>query len=267
MNKLISANSDLTLRTPAGIVAKWKPVAEVKGEDATIAIMDMIDRDFGVSAQSVHEALQAVGDGPVNVLINSPGGDAFEGIAIYNLLKSRGNVRVKILSMAASAASIVAMAGDEIEVMAGAQIMVHNAWAFAIGNKHDMRQAAETLDKFDAQMNAIYAERSGRTVDEVAALLDAETWMGGDEAVALGFATTTSAEKAKQEPSARLVALRTIETALQASGLSRSERREIVKELTGTPSAAVQDVTPSADSLKETAALAANLQNIFGVIP
>lgn len=265
MKKLISANSQFKINTPAAVIAKWQPLALEDGDDATtISILDVIDDWYGVSAQRIHNALRSIGDKPVTVLINSPGGDLIEGIAIYNLLKNHSQpVHVKVLSMAASAASVVAMAGDTIEVMTGAQIMIHNTWSFVAGNKNDLREAANYLDKYDTEMKAIYSARTGKSADELQELLDAETFMGGEEAMALGFADKVSDQEPRKEPDAKLVALRAIESSLQASGLSRTDRRELIKQITdGKPSAAVTS-KPSAAELQETATLAANLKNIL----
>lgn len=228
--KLKSSGSSIRLETPASIIAKWQPSAEIKSSDNTITILDIIDPFWGVSAQRISSALRAIGDNPVTVLINSPGGDAYEGIAIYNLLKSHSQpVTVKVLGLAASAASLIAMAGSTVEVMAGASIMVHNAWGFVVGNRFDMAEAALHLEKFDGQMKSIYKAKTQLDDDKLTELLDAETFLTGEEAVELGFADTTTDEVIQAAASPHLAALRTIESALQASGLSRSERRKLLK--------------------------------------
>lgn len=100
----------------------------------------------GVTAKRISAALRAIGNNDVVVNINSPGGDMFEGLAIYNLLRSHsGKVTVNILGIAASAASIIAMAGDEVQMGRGAFLMIHNCWAVGVGNRHDFAKLANDL--------------------------------------------------------------------------------------------------------------------------
>ena len=107
------------------------------------------------------------------VNINSPGGDFFEGVAIYNLLREhQGRVTVQVMGLAASAASVIAMAGDQILMGDGSFLMIHNAWAVAIGNRHDMADAAKLLEPFDTAMAKVYAARSGVTEAEAARMMD-----------------------------------------------------------------------------------------------
>lgn len=137
------------------MLAKWlqTPVATIQDGDTTISILDVIDvidEDFwsgdGVTANRISAAVRSIGNRDVTVRINSPGGDMFEGIAIYNLLRSHpAKVTVEVLGWAASTASIIAMAGDDIRMGLGSFMMVHNAWGMVVGNRHDMREAASHL--------------------------------------------------------------------------------------------------------------------------
>ena len=130
----------------------WNPgVQAAASEENDIGIFDVIGEDFwgeGVSSKRIASALRNIGsENPVTVNINSPGGDLFEGLAIYSLLKEhKGAVTVKVLSLAASAASIIAMAGDQIQVARAGFFMIHNAWTLAIGNRHDLRDIADFLE-------------------------------------------------------------------------------------------------------------------------
>lgn len=145
---------------------------------------------FGVTAKDFREKLKASG-GDVTLRINSPGGDVFDGIAIYNdLVSYPGKVRVEITGVAASAASIVAMAGNEIVISENAFIMIHNAWVMAMGNRHDLEETAAILEKVDNAMARTYAARTKTGIRSVQQMMDAETWMGGKEAVEKGFATS-----------------------------------------------------------------------------
>lgn len=195
----------------------------------------------GMTAKIVDSVLRKADGRDVTVNINSPGGDFFEGLAIYNLLKSyEGNVVINVLGMAASAASVVAMAGDEINIGKQAFIMIHNAWLVAIGNKHDLMDIADTLEQFDASMRDLYVEKTGQDPKAVTRMMDKETWIRGDDAIDQGFATALLGDDdidfSDEEPQSK--ALQKIDIALAKSGMTRSERRSLLKELSGTPSAA-----------------------------
>lgn len=144
----------------------------------------------GFTAAEVIRALSQLGSRrEITVRINSGGGLALDGISIYNSLrKHKGRVTVSVEAIAASAASIIAMAGDRIEMREGALLMIHNASAISIGTREDHEKAAETLRKIDGEMAEIYASRTGLKLERVQTMMDAETWLNGAEAVQLGFA-------------------------------------------------------------------------------
>ena len=147
--------------------------------------------------------------GNLTVHINSPGGDVFAGVTIYNALKDyhKGKVTVKVDGLAASIASVVAMAGDEIIMSPGAMMMIHNPWSMGVGSSDELRKAADTLDKIKDAILPIYADRTGLDEDEVQALMDAETWMSAEKAVELGFADVVQkATKAKESEGVNLMA-------------------------------------------------------------
>ena len=137
--------------------------------------------------------------GDLTVHINSPGGDVFAGVTIYNALKDyhKGKVTVKVDGLAASIASVVAMAGDEIIMSPGSMMMIHNPWSIGAGSSDELRKAADTLDRIKESILPIYTDRTGLTEDEVQDLMDAETWMSAEKAVELGFADTV--QKATKE--------------------------------------------------------------------
>jgi len=141
-----------------------------------IDILDVIGVDYwgdGVSLKNVNRALREYAGADVVVNINSPGGDLFEGLAIYNALKEYpGKVTVKILGMAASAASVIAMAGDEIKIAKSAFFMIHNGWLMAVGNRHDLRDIADWMEPFDATMAEIYSDSTGIKQTEIATMMD-----------------------------------------------------------------------------------------------
>lgn len=170
----------------------------VKLADSVLELnmLDIIGEDWwtggGITSGRVKAALDANKDAKtIRVLMNSPGGDAFEGLAIQSLLKRTGaRVEIEIIGMAASAATVIAMAGDSIAIHEGAMFMIHEAWTISMGTKRDMRQVADFLEKVDGSILAIYARRTGRTADEITPLVEATTWMTAQEAVDQKFATS-----------------------------------------------------------------------------
>src|SRR5690606_1033330 len=147
----------------------------------------------------------------------------------------------------ASAASIIAMAGDEIRMGLGSFMMVHNAWGVVIGNRHDMREAAELFDQFDAALADIYEARTGMKRADIEQLMDAETFMNPAQAFENGFADAVddgvdTVIDAKAHASAQvrpeILAKRRIDAALAQQGISRTERRKMFNQIAGTHDAA-----------------------------
>jgi ATP-dependent protease ClpP protease subunit len=136
----------------------------------------------------------------VVVRLNSPGGDAFEGVAIYSMLK-RHDARIvaEVEGLAASAASVVLMAADEIRVHQGAQVMIHKASCMAWGDADMFRAEADRLDKINVEVAEIYAARTGKSSEEILGLMSDETWMGGKDAVSMGFADKVIPAKGKPQ--------------------------------------------------------------------
>ena len=232
-----SARLDVQSRLSPKALQRWDAgIQAAADEDRTISVMDVIGQDWwtgeGVTAKRIAGALRSLGKGPVTVNVNSPGGDMFEGLAIYNLLREHpGEVTVKVLGLAASAASIIAMAGDEVQVPRAGFLMIHNAWVYTAGNRNELRAVAEQLEPFDTTMADIYAVRTGDNIEDMAALMDAETWIGGSDAVARGFAdallpSDQVSEGAKQASAA----VRRLESALRASGMARSDAMKLISE-------------------------------------
>ena len=254
--KAFSPPSGYQWEAPADIQAKWSgPQAAEADDGTTISIYDVIGSDpwtgEGFSAKRLAGALRAAGENPVEVLINSPGGDMFEGLAIYNLLRDHpAEVTVKVVGMAASAASIIAMAGDKIIMGAGSFMMIHNCWGVVIGNQNDMRSAADTFAEFDAAMMEIYQARTGQSTKAIEKMMDAETWLRASEAIRLGFADETTDAKepdAQGQTSGELAAKSRLDLILAKAGMARSERRKLLRELAGTQDAATEKVTQDAD--------------------
>ena len=172
--------------------------AATEGQSQTVSIHDAIG-GWGVSAKMFLDELRKVAAPEVNVEINSPGGDVFAGLAIYNGLRNSGKkVNVKVLGIAASAASLVAMAGDTIEMPENTFMMIHNPWTFAAGDADDLREQADLLDKIGDSLASTYARRTGKSAEEIQTLLAAETWFTAQEAVDAGFATAVTPAFAAQ---------------------------------------------------------------------
>lgn len=184
----------LKFKPPASALARFdKSIKSEKKADGEIEILGEIGESGWVTefttAKMVKDQLKAIGKAPVLVTVNSPGGDAFEGIAIYNLLREhQGKITVHVLGLAASAASIIAMAGDTIKVGEAAMLMIHSSHGVVVGDQGDMREFADLLDSIDRAVASLYAARSGKSEDEVLELMRKETWMSGPEAVKAGFA-------------------------------------------------------------------------------
>lgn len=156
---------------------------------STLSIFDEIGF-WGVQAKDFIRDLRAVKSKVLNVEINSPGGDVFAGLAIYNALKSSGKeIVVRVMGVAASAASLIAMAGDKIIMPKNTFMMIHNPWSFATGNADALRETADTLEKIGFSLRATYARRTKMSEEDLEPLLAKDTWMTAEEALGLGFAT------------------------------------------------------------------------------
>jgi len=238
----------------------WSPnlvaAGPVAAADNTISVYDPIGFDpwtgDGVTANRIAAALRVIGeDRDVIVNVNSPGGDMFEGLAIYNLLRQhKGTVTVKVLGLAASAASIIAMAGDQIQIARAGFLMIHDCWLMAMGNRNDFREIADMLEPFDRAMADIYATRTGESIDNMLKLMDAETWIAGTAAVEQGFADELlpADQVGEQARSDERIAAFLLDLALAKTGLPRSERRAMLTKYKAgdKPSAAPAVDTPSA---------------------
>jgi len=234
----VPPSADVLDRWQAGIRA-----ANVADDVNVIQIFDVIGYDFwtggGITLQTVSDQLKSFNGADCEVHINSPGGDMFEGIAIYNALQQyNGKVTVKIMALAASAASVIAMSGDEVEIGQGAFIMIHNCWVVAMGNRNDMLEVAAYLEPFDEALAGIYVARTGQKMADVQKWMDDETFFSAEKAIALGFADETldanelteDKEAATQARSQN--AVRKVESLLTKQGnMSRSKARALITEL------------------------------------
>lgn len=174
---------------------KKKPIQitiQNKGDKkAEVLIYDTIGAGWlgGISAQDFAKDIKALGDvEEINVRINSEGGNVFDGVTIYNTLVShKARITVDIDGLAASIASIIAMAGDTVRIAENAMFMIHDPWIVAAGNSADLREQADLLDKVRDQLVLTYKNRSNADEKTIGDLMTAETWMTAQEAFDYGF--------------------------------------------------------------------------------
>jgi ATP-dependent Clp protease, protease subunit len=165
--------------------------AKASAKEAEIWIYEEIGDDWygGISAAQFVKDLKALGDlEKITLRINSPGGNVFDGIAIYNVLKQhKAKVVTYIDGYAASIASVVAMAGDEIYMAQNGIMMIHNAWALVVGNAENLRKNASELDKIDEAILSTYMTRVKKEKETICQMMADETWMSADECLEMGF--------------------------------------------------------------------------------
>jgi ATP-dependent Clp endopeptidase proteolytic subunit ClpP len=169
----------------------YAPAASA-GETATIQIFDQIGEDWfggsGLSGKQFSDVLNEVGNGPLLVEINSPGGNVWDGLSIYNQLRGRrAPVTTRVVGIAASIASIIALAGDKVEMADAALMMIHDPSGMASGTSEDMRKMADALDQHAQVLVGVYAKKTGRSPESIRAAMKSETWFTTAEAVAFGL--------------------------------------------------------------------------------
>ncbi len=163
------------------------PTIEAKGKSTDIHIYDEIGV-HGVSAKSFLEDLKDLKGQDITVHINSSGGDVFQGQAIYTALKNyTGKVTVKIEGLAASMATVIALAADKIEMTSNSLFMIHSPMSNVFGNKSQMRRQINALEKVESTMLNVYTKRTKLSEDKVSLMMETETWLSADEALDLGF--------------------------------------------------------------------------------
>lgn len=222
----------------------WNPSLQAAGADdeASISLTGIVGDEWPydeyakpLTLARVDAALRSIGDKRVTVYINSPGGSMFEGISIMNRLNQhKAGVTIKVLGLAGSAASVIAMAGDRREIGKTAFLFLHNCWSLQAGNRHEFRQLADTLEEFDYAMRDLYAEASGQDAVVAEGWMNADSYFSGKSAVDLGLMTgllddgevSINAEALERD----IPAARRIEAALIKTGMPRSERRKLISE-------------------------------------
>jgi ATP-dependent Clp endopeptidase proteolytic subunit ClpP len=206
---------------------------------------------FGVSAEAFVNELKTINAKRLNVRINSPGGSVFDGFAIFNALRGyKGEVVTYVDGLAASAASVIAIAGRELRIAKNGYLMIHNAAAGVWGGADDMRKTADLLEKLNGTIADAYSEKTKRSRDEMLALMESETWMNAKDAKDMGFVDAIEGES-DELPSAVAQAFKRFEN--MPAKLKRLAAQYIEKNGQGVSSAA-----DTAD------AQAANAQNVGG---
>ena len=166
--------------------------ANSAAETSTIQIFDQIGEDWygssGLSAKQFSDVLNEIGNGPLLVEINSPGGNVWDGLSIYNQLRGRqAPVTTRVVGIAASIASIIALAGDRVEMADAALMMIHDPSGMASGTSEDMRKMADALDQHAEVLVGVYAKKTGKSPEAIRAAMKAETWFTTEEAMIFGL--------------------------------------------------------------------------------
>lgn len=192
--------ADLAART----ASRWNVERDDDTRTATLHLYGIIGGYWGgIDAADMVPAIRAIDADTLNVYVNSPGGNVYDGIAIRNALRNHpARVVVTVDGLAASAASFIALAGAEVVMSENAELMIHDAWGLSIGNAEDMRTAADDLDRISDNIAAMYAAKAGGDPADWRALMKAETWYSADEAVAAGLADRTDAAPAADDDDA-----------------------------------------------------------------
>lgn len=230
---------------------------------AELLIYDEIDSWFGVAAEQLARDISALDDTrELVVRINSPGGNVYDGVAILNSLRGHpGKVTVVIDGLAASAASVIAMGGDEIVMNRNSELMIHNGHGVAMGGAEDMRRMADRLEAVNANLATIYAERAGGTPEDWRAVMAAETWYSAEEAVAAGLADRIETGAAD----ARAVAAKFDLSIFAHAGRSNAPAPRLPQARTQTPLPVEAEVSPQPEGEGHMPTLQEGLAQLLGV--
>lgn len=244
---LAAKPSGLTFRTPQSALDRWDPtlvaMKAASPEDGEIQILGQIGPEMwgGIDSNMVAVALKAIGRAPLRVVLNSPGGDAIEGIAIYNLLAEHpAKVTIHVVGEAASAGSVIAMAGDRIEMGEAALMMIHEGMGIVMGRADEMDEMSAFLRLVNGVVAELYANRSGQKLDDVLSMMKNETWMSAKDAVDKGFADVALKKDSKKKSYASAAM-----AALKESIFARKSADALRAALGDTPRFAVRMSTSS----------------------
>ncbi|MBS1143373.1 MAG: hypothetical protein H6R14_779 [Proteobacteria bacterium] len=180
--RLLQLLRDNAQRQPAGVRAESTGAGQT-----TLYLYDIIDSYWGVNAAELVKQIAQLNGQEINLRINSPGGDVFDGRSIAAAVQQHGNVTVWIDGLCASAATTVAIAAKTVNIANGAMFMIHNAWTLVYGNKEDLAETITLLDKIDQAIAIDYVNKTGQSNDQVVEWMNSETWFTAQEAKDWGF--------------------------------------------------------------------------------
>jgi len=232
---------------PRGGLPGYKIENKASADEATVYIYDEIGF-WGVIAEDFIKELNALTAKTTHIRFNSPGGTVFDGIAIFNAIRNHKSKTIAhIDGLAASIASVIALAADEVVMAENAFLMIHEPWSIVIGNSDMMRDEADLLDKVGATIIKTYTGKTGKDDDEIKALMSAETWMNADEALEMGFIDVIDKDEKNEKAKATVFDLsvfanvpdqlkgeqkpptaRELEKILKRSGFSNKQAKEIL---------------------------------------
>lgn len=208
------------------IPQKFNVVHNEETKTTNITIYGIIGSSYwrdSFSASDIDKALNEAGSNDVIINLNSPGGDAFDGISIFNRLKRHeGKVTIFVDGWACSAASVIAMAADELTMGLGSMMMIHEASNIVWGTKKDMRKAADVLEELEEGIVDIYMTKANVSREDIREKVDAETWFSAKKAVEIGLADKSEGTKEDEEPGAT-----------NSANLSLEQKKGILNELKG----------------------------------
>lgn len=226
---------------------EWYKIEASANDQAEILVYDVIGWPYNDAGDLVRY-VNSLGDKDILVRLNTPGGDVFDGMAIFNALANhKGKVTIRIEALAASMGSVLAMAGKEIQAYSNTMMMIHDPWTYMSGNQYELREMADLLEKISGNMLDVYAGRSKIGKREMREIMKAETWYTAKEAKEKGFIDTiletgkaakaqfdltmyTNAPDGICSIEGRDLTEREIERALRDAGASRSFAKAIVAE-------------------------------------
>ncbi len=200
LNKLLADNRKAAARKFEVLAKQGSDEAEIFLYDAIVSSQEEADWYGGVAPEAFVKAVRGIDAGTIHLRINSPGGSVFAARAMEQALREhKARIVVHIDGIAASAATFIAMAGDEIVMNKGAMFMIHKAWTWTAGNADDLAKEAGLLAKIDGTLAQTYADRTGKDVETINGWMADETWFTADEAVEYGFADKLAETEARAE--------------------------------------------------------------------
>ena len=232
----------------------WYEINNSASEITDVYIFNDIGT-FGVSAQSFVDEIKEYEDKELAIHINSLGGEVFEGMAIYSIIQRRkAKTTVYIEGIAASIASVIALAADEVIMSENSLLMIHNAWGGTNGDADDMRKQADVLDKITNEIAEIYVKKTKRPYNEIVEMMREETWLTAEEAVAMGFVDSIS-EPIKVAAKYDVSKFKniTLDKVKKTLSINKKKKIKMTEELKSWFNSKVEDIIAKAKNSDETA--------------